>query len=186
MKDKVFYWLKRLGAPVVTTGLGIILVLRPDTASALIAQILGWVLAAVGGGCVAAALLGHPLNKVSRLLWGGVLTMAGLWMLSNPLVLAKFIGRVLGIALLIQGGRDISLRYTGGRPELTTGFILAAITALVGLILLMLPLTTSRVLFMLIGLVLTFLGIGEIYDRLKGRPGIDHGDDPNIIDVEKL
>lgn len=186
MKDKIVYWVRRLGVPALMTVLGAVLLFRPDTASALIARILGWVLVLVGGGCAAAALLGHPVSKTTRLIWAAILVMAGLWMLGNPLVLAEFIGRVLGIALLIQGGRDISLRYTGGRPEWTPGLLLAAATALIGLILVLLPLTTSRLLFTVVGAVLIGLGVGEIYDRLKGRPGIGSGDDPTIIDVEKL
>lgn len=186
MKDKFFYWLKRLGVPVLMVVLGAILVIRPDSASALIARIFGWILVMVGGGCAAVALIGHPLNKTSRLVWAAILAMAGLWMLGNPLVLARFFGRVLGIALMIQGARDIQLRYSGGKPDWTPGLILAAATALIGLILVLLPLTTSRLLFTVVGIMLMGLGLGEVYDRLKGRPGISSGDDPNIIDVEKL
>lgn len=185
MKDTVFYWLKRLGVPVLTVVLGLILVISPDSAAILIAKILGWVLVLVGAGCVAVALLGHPVHQTSRLIWGAILAMAGLWMLGNPLVLAGFIGRVLGIALLVQGIRDIRLRCIGGRPALTPGLILAAATAVIGLILLVLPLTTSRLLFTVLGIVLIGLGVGEIYDRLKGRPRLENKD-PNIIDVEKL
>lgn len=185
MKDKIFYWVRRLGVPVLMTVLGVILVFSPDTASVLIARLLGWVLVLVGAGCAAAALLGHPIHKTSRLLWGAILGMAGLWMLGNPLMLAKFVGRVLGLSLMIQGGRDISLRYSGGRPEWTPGLILAAATTLLGLILVILPLTTSRLVFMIVGVVLILLGAGEIYDRVKGTPMLGSGD-PDIIDVEKL
>lgn len=186
-KNEMLYWLKRLGAPVLTVALGVILVFSPDTASVLVARVLGWVLVLAGAGCAAAALLGHPASKTSRLVWCAVLAMAGLWMLGNPLVLAKFIGRVIGIALMIQGGRDIHLntRNNGGRLEWTPGLILAAATAFLGLVLVVLPLTTSRLVFIIVGVMLIFLGAGEIYDRLKGRKGLNAGDD-DIIDVEKL
>lgn len=188
MKDKIFYWLRRLGVPVLTVALGVILVFSPDTASVLIAKILGWVLVLVGAGCAAVGLLGHPVSRTSRFIWAAVLALAGLWMLGNPLVLAKMIGRVLGIALMIQGARDISLniRYNGGKPEFNRATVLAIATAVIGAVLVVLPLTTSRLVFVIVGVVLIFLGVGEIYDRLKGRPGIGSGDDPDIIDVEKL
>ncbi len=188
MKDNIFYWLKRLGVPVLTVALGVILVVSPDTASVLIARLLGWVLVLVGGGIAAVALLGHPVNKTSRFLWAAILAMAGLWMLGNPLVLAKFIGRVLGLALMLHGARDINLnlRYSSGKMEFDRTNLLAIATVIIGAVLVVLPLTTSRLVFIVVGVILIFLGAGEIYDRLKGRPGIGSGNDPDIIDVEKL
>lgn len=186
-KEHILYWLKKLLAPALTVVLGLILVCNPDSATWLIARFLGWVLALGAAGIAAWAMLGLPMKRTSRLFGAAAVLLVGLWMLGNPLVLAKFVGRVLGLTLMIQGARDIhlSIRYNRGVVKLAPGLILAGATAAVGLILLLLPLTTSRIVFTVLGAILIGLGAGEIYDRIKGRPGLDAGD-PDIIDVEKL
>ena len=43
--------------PVLLAVLGVVLVLRPDSASALIAKVLGWLLVLLGGGTLLSAFL---------------------------------------------------------------------------------------------------------------------------------
>jgi DNA-binding protein len=45
------------------------------------------------------------------------------------------------------------------------------------------PLSASRLVFTLAGLVLMVLGVMEIIIRARGRQYLDAGDDPNIIDA---
>ncbi len=54
---------------------------------------------------------------------------------------------------------------------------------MVGLILLLLPMTTSRLVFSLCGLVVLGLGIVMLLERLRLRRLLDEGDDPDIIDA---
>lgn len=187
-KNEMLYWLKRLAAPVLTAVLGLILVCNPDSAASLIVRILGWVLVLAGAGWGVGAMLIHPQNRTVRLVAAAVLAVVGLWLLANPMVFTKFIGRMLGLLLMIQGGRDIHLNldHNGGKMEFTRGMLLAIATAVIGLVLLLLPLTTSRLLFTVIGAVMMGLGISELLERIKGRPGLPDGSDPDIIDVEKL
>ena len=56
------------------------------------------------------------------------------------------------------------------------------IAAILGAVLFFLPLSASRLLFSVVGLVLIAVAIGEIYDRLKIRRLLDSGDS-NIIDA---
>lgn len=187
-QNDILYWLKRLAAPALTAVLGVILICNPDSASSLIVRILGWVLVLAGTACGISAMMLHPQNRTVRFVAAGVLAVVGLWLLADPMVFTKFVGRVLGLFLMVQGGRDISLNLAsnGGKLEFTRGMILAIATAVIGLVLLLLPLTTSRLLFTVIGAVMIGLGVSELLDRLKGRPQLEAGGDPDIIDVEKL
>ena len=100
---------------------------------------------------------------------GGTLT-------ANPLVLAAWIGRIVGIIMAVRGIRDLLLHSSYGYSR-----ILALITAAVGAVLVVLPMTTSRLVFSLCGLVVLFIGIGMLVDRLKQRKRLSGGDS-NIID----
>jgi len=56
-KQDLFSWISLLATPVALMALGLILLLRPDSVSALLATVLGWAILLTGGGFVAAALL---------------------------------------------------------------------------------------------------------------------------------
>ena len=103
--------------------------------------------------------------------------VVGVWLLKNPLLLAAGIGRLVGILLLIRGIQDL-LSSNYGR-----GKVLSLITALLGLVLILLPMTTSRVVFSLCGLVVLVVGITMLIDRLRLRRLMGGDDDPNIIDA---
>ena len=166
------------GGPVLMAVLGLILLLNPDSASALIAKIAGWVLLiACGVSAVTSFLDGI---RGGRLFFAVAGALVGLWLLGNPLVLASALGRFAGVLLLYRGGRDLweYRRYAGAGKKPIVGII----AAVLGAVLFFLPLSASRLLFSLVGLVLIAVAVAEIYDRLKFRRLLDDGD-PNIIDA---
>ena len=166
----------RLASPVAVTLLGLLLTVNPDSASVLIARILGWMLTLVAIGFGVAALLDreHALRKgiiaVAFACVGGILS-------ANPLLLAAWIGRVIGALIAIRGIRDLMISGSYGYSK-----TLALITTAVGALLVVLPMTTSRLVFSLCGLVVLFIGIGMLVDRIRNRKYLDKGDD-NIIDA---
>lgn len=164
------------GGPVLMAVLGLVLLFNPDSASALIAKIAGWVLLiACGISAVASFLDGI---RGGRLFFSVAGALVGMWLLGNPLVLASALGRFAGILLLYRGGRDLweYRQYAGKAP------IVGIVAAVLGAVLFFLPLSASRLLFSLVGLVLIAVAVAEIYDRLKIRRLLDSGD-PNIIDA---
>ena len=86
-------------------------------------------------------------------------------------MLAAFIGRFIGLLIAARGIRDLSMGYSR---------ILALITTAVGAVLVVLPMTTSRLVFSACGLVVLLIGIGMLMDRLKHNKYLDDGD---IIDA---
>jgi len=177
-----------LAAPLLLVLLGLVLLLSPDTASALVGRFLAWgsLLAAVCTG--AGALRGSAENRNNRLLWTAVFFFAGVHMLRKPLTIAKFLGRVLGITLMILGGRATadSIRYQGGKPVFSRSLVLGALTLIAGAVLAVLPMASSRILFKILGGALICFGAAKGRDALRGRKRLGDSDDPNIIDVEKL
>lgn len=175
---KNYFWnmLYQLASPAAVTLLGALLLVNPDSASIFIARILGWGLTVIGIGFGIGALLDrkHRIRKaVAAVLFacaGGVLSV-------QPLLLAAWIGRLIGLLIAIRGLRDLMLYRSYGYSR-----ILALITAAVGALLVVLPLTTSRLVFSLCGLVVLVIGIGMLVDRLKHRKRLDRGED-DIIDA---
>ena len=166
------------GGPVLMGILGVILLFNPDSASALIAKIAGWVLLIACG--ISAVSFFLDSVRSGKLLVSIAGALAGLWLLGNPMVLASALGRFAGVLLLYRGLRDLweyrQYRGTGKVP------IVGILAAIIGVVLFFLPLSASRLLFSLVGLVLIAVAIAEIYDRLKIRRLLDDGD-PNIIDA---
>lgn len=177
MKNNRFLgMLYRLASPIAVTLLGLLLLINPDSASVLIARILGWGLTIIGIGFGIAAILDreHAVRKgITAVLFactGGVLS-------ANPLLLAAWIGRIIGLLIAVRGIRDLLLHSSYGYSR-----VLAMITTAVGVLLVVLPMTTSRLVFSACGLVVLFIGIGMLVDRLKHRNYLPKGDD-NIIDA---
>ena len=177
MKNNHFWdMLYQLASPAAVILLGALLVVSPDSASTLVARVLGWVLTVIGIGFGIAAVIdrSHGIRKgITAVLFactGGVLS-------ANPLLLAAWIGRLIGLLIAGRGIRDLFLHGSYGYSR-----ILALITVAVGAVLVVLPMTTSRLVFSLCGLVVLFIGIGMLADRLKHRRYLPEGDD-NIIDA---
>lgn len=164
-------------APVALILLGLVLVVNPDSASALIASVLGWFLAFLGI-CFGIAAVVSPAGRPGKVFAAIVLAVAGGWLARNPLALAAWIGRFIGILLLVSSISDFgNIRRFGLRP----GFSL--VTAILGLVLIVLPMTASRLLFSLCGLAVLVVGVVMLTTRLKNRRQLEEPDDPNIIDA---
>ena len=168
-KRKFLDTVNRFGMPVTTIILGLILLLVPDSASVIIAYGIGGILNLAGIVFVIGALLDRSFSKG---FWALACLAIGGTLMGNPLLLARNLGRFLGVLLAIEGG---SCLRRGSRMFGTV--ILIAAVALV-----LSPMALSRLVFSLCGLVMLFIGIGMLVDRLKQQKRLSGGDD-NIIDA---
>lgn len=173
-KDEIISLIRLFLAPVVVILLGLVLLVNPDTASVLISKVLGIMLAILAVGCGIGALVsahGRPAKVVCAVL----LAVSGGLLSRNPLWLASFAGRIIGILLLIDGLQDIFVARSRG-----VRFLMPVVVALLGGILVLMPMTASRLVFSLCGLVVTAVGVMMLLDRLR-KPRLKGGD--NIIDA---
>lgn len=159
----------RFGMPVTMILLGFILLLVPDSASVLIAYLVGGILTVGGIVFAIGALLDRSVTKG---FWALVCLGMGSMLAGNPLLLARNLGRFLGILLAVEGGDCLR---KGNRV-----FGIVILVAAVALILS--PMALSRLVFSACGLVVLFIGIGMLLDRLKNQKRLTKGDD-NIIDA---
>ena len=179
-KENISSLVSRFLMPVLLMVLGLVLLFNPDTASALIARLLGLTLVAVGI-ILGVSAISSPGGQAGKGIASVLFVVVGGWLAGNPLMLAAWIGRLVGILLVIGGLQDISqCRRRGVR------FVMPLVTAIVGAELILLPMTTSRVVFSLCGLVVLVIGGAMFLDRLRGSKrleGQEEPEDPNIIDA---
>ncbi len=151
---------------------GLVLLFCPDAATALVAVIIGWVALAIGILLLIAAAVTH--EDLGTFLKAGISIAAGLWLINNPMSLAVAFGKLLGIGFLVSG-------FSGCRKSNSkAGRTIYLVVGLLGLVLLMAPLTATRAVYTVLGLILVVVGIVMLLNRLnKGR--LDSGD--GIIDV---
>ena len=174
-KDKLFPYVRLLWAPVALIVLGAVLLFNPDSASALISKVLGGLLTLIGIAFGIGAIA-EEKGRMRSVITCLVLVVAGGWLTRNPLALAAWFGRIVGVLLLINGFQDMhNLRSMGRR------FALPGLVTLVGVVLILLPMTTTRLVFALCGIVVLVLGIIMLLDRLHSKRL--NGGDSNIVDA---
>ena len=173
-KNSVSAFLSRFATPVLLIVLGLILIFCPDTASALISKVVGWGIL-MAGIVVAVAMVVDRNWSMSRILTILVLAGLGRWLMDHPLAWAAWGGRIIGLLLLRRGIRDVT------QSVFTQGKVLSAVTAVLGLVLILLPMTASRMVFSLCGAVILAVGGGMLAERVWEKKNRD--DDPNIIDA---
>ena len=88
--------------PVTLVILGVILIVKPDSAAALVGKIVAWILILGGTGMGLAALSGDIARRLRRLVPAAAALIAGIWLMSDPLIIAKGLGRFLGILLQLR------------------------------------------------------------------------------------
>ena len=175
-KDKYLQMARLLLTPLVMILLGLLLLLRPDSASALVGRVIGWILVVIGGGLVLDSILVRDA-MAGRILFAAVTLAVGVWLVRNPLRLAAMVGRIAGLLILIRAAQDIV-----NASRWNCGMRYAIVSALIGAVLIVLPMTTSRLVMVLLGLVVIVLGGLMAWDRLKLGKLLSDGDD-GIIDV---
>lgn len=170
---------RMLAAPAVTVLIGLILLFSPDTASALVGRLLGWVFLLLA---LADAVSLRSADK-KRLVRAVIVGLIGLWVLTNPLSVTKTLGRILGLTFFIWGIHRIR---GNDRCAVDLRTLTAGAVTILGAVLFLLPLSVTRTVLNIAGIVIIAIGIADGFDRIKGRKLLNEGSDPNIIDVEKL
>ena len=176
-KEKVLYLMERLSLPVLLGLLGLVLLFSPDTASALVGKVAGVGLFVIGAVYLVEGLTTR-VDMPRKLLISLVCLAGGSWLTAHPLTLAAWIGRLTGLFLLLRGlGSLVEAKKLG--QKLTWSLVIA----LAGVLLLLSPMVTSRLMLKTFGLVLTIVGGVLIVIRLNQQKRLEGGRDPNIIDV---
>lgn len=183
---KISEFFHTAGGSVLQILLGVILLTNPDFGSTVIATIIGWGLLILGGLALVYGILNWHGVSALWLVVSVLVAAVGIYVLRRPLMLAKLLGILLGAYLICQGVSTLrsalELRHAGYGYSANTA--LAVLLLVFGAILVFLPLTTSRVLMILAGLVMLVCGIINLVVRLRANKKL-HNSSPDIVDADQ-
>lgn len=176
-KERIGQLLDLVGIPVLVTVLGLILLFNPDSAAALVAKIIGWILV-IGGAGKAISMAGKSSGARG---WAGaaICIILGVVLLKRPLWMAESCGRILGILLVARGFHDLR------KSNFQKAKVLAVVTMVAGAVLILTPLSLTRTLMRLAGMVVAVIGAINIVEKLQEMKLLEAGGDPNIIDADE-
>lgn len=171
--NRIFSALRSYTLPVLLVLMGLVLIILPDSASILISGIIAWVLAMAGLCYLVFSFASR--RRTRNVITGMFCLILGVFLVKNPLFLARNLGRVLGVLLAVEGIDNLSKGAAGKTMGLLTllgaGLLLTA------------PMAASRMVFTLCGVLLAALGAGQILMQLRRKSHSEEDDDPNIIDA---
>ena len=171
--QKLETYIRTFGVHVLTVLAGLLLLLNPTGATAMVTRVLGWVLVGTGSAKLVLPVANHRPVSASEWVWNGICILAGLVLLARPLILADLMGRVLGVMILVGGVQNLRDGVDGKD----------ILSILAGVILLMMPRTLTTTVLVLVGVVLMIIGIVNIISRARNIKRLETHDDPNIIDA---
>ena len=171
-------FVKPLLMPAIWMGFGIILIVKPDSAAAVVGKLFAWLLVLGGTGMGLAALHGDFSGRLRRLIPAAVALMLGIWLMTNPLVIARSLGRLLGILLTLEAGG----RIVGALRKKQCIPVMSVITLGAGVVLILVPMTTSRIVIVICGIAVLCIGAAELAERLLRQKRLRNGEKPRIID----
>ena len=175
-KQDILSYVRLFLAPVLVMVLGLILIVNPDSATALITKLIGSVIILIGVASGISAIF-EKKSRTAKAIVAVVMAVVGGWLVNNPLALAAWISRFIGVLLVINGLQDIAELRRFGKT-----FLMPLIVTAVGAVLILMPMTTSRLVFTLCGVVVLIIGAAMLLDRVKSKPRLKSGGD--IIDAE--
>lgn len=173
--------LNTFAMPVTLIVLGAVALFDPDAVSVFFARIVAWLLLITGICCGVCVLLGNPQKRIPRFICALTGTALGVILLKHPLILIEGIENFLGLLLLLEGIHDLRTARKRGRVLP----VLPIISAVIGGLLIFVPMTASRIIFNICGIVVVCIGIASLIDRLRGIYPPGEPRDPNIIDADE-
>ncbi len=160
---------------IVTTAVGVAIVMNPQTTADTIIRIVGGILA--GAGIL--SFLGYLLDKkkgissYGDILVGAIVLAIGIALLISPGILAEFINIIFAIVLCMHGFVDIVEGFRSRKledPKWTQAILIGFVCVIIAAILFFVPFKQIYILMMIIGISLIVDGLTSIF--IAGRIGI--------------
>lgn len=178
---------------IVLCALGIVLVIWPGTSIRVVCMVIGAVIAIFGGVNVINALKTRQAGLLSGFFAsiGLILLILGIWLLIIPETIVSLFPIFIGIMLLIHGVIDFSETIELKNLGYERWFIplaMSILLILLAIVILINPFGTVETIVRVIGIVLIYDGLKDIYLNImlritRGRMG-KAIQDMQIIDVE--
>lgn len=180
-------YMELLGAPLLLAVLGLIMAISPDFASGLVGKLIGWLAIAAGALMLLTMLISSGPVGTGGAIRAVLLALLGLTIVRHPQLIAKFLGLIL--AFVLSGAGLKQMRFARAKREAGFGsaaeLLFSLLILAAGVVLFFVPLTASRVIFRVCGLVLLAVGTLRVLLRLRSTRFIEQGSDKRIIDADE-
>lgn len=178
--QKILKMLRLFFLPALLIGLGVVLVVNPDSAIVLVTKLLAWVCVIVGAVGALTLVMKKQQSGLSGWFWPAIILVAvGVYFLANPLMLAHFISRIIGLVMIIGGIGDLrESHYRAGKG-------LAIVMIVAGAVFLLMPSTLTHAILGLVGVVMAVIGIVQLLEKLREVKQLEPGEKPEIIDADE-
>lgn len=174
--------------------LGLVLLVWPALSASLLCLALGLVLVLCGLGNIIVFLRNRDgsLYAALHLITGVILAAVGIWLMARPTLVTVIIPRIVGVLICFHGFGDIGDAMTlrkNGSPRWTAALLLAAITLVLGVILVICPFQAFTTVVRLLGAFLLYDGISDLWITGQVGKAIRHAEknanaEQNAVDVE--
>lgn len=151
---------------VLTTIMGLALIINPDFATVTICLIVGWVLLVSGVVAVVSYFLGHRgMFGTGEVVLGVIELALGLFIVVSPGSVVQFLGILFAAILIVHGINDLRQaqavkRYGDERWMISMG--LGLLSILLGILILWNPFSSASFLMIVIGAALVYDGISDL------------------------
>lgn len=166
--------------PVLLIVVGLILMIKPDSAIILVTKLLAWACVIIGAAVAISIATDKSRSGLSGWFWPALCLVAvGVYFLAKPLTLANVIARVIGVVMIIGGVDDLR----GSRYGISRGVAILMLVA--GVVFVILPSTLIHTVLGVCGLILLIIGVVELLGKLREMKRLESGSTPNIIDADE-
>ncbi len=183
--QKTVLWGSMIGSALLIAA-GVLLVCNPDFGSAAVAMVVGWVLVAFGALGLFVSIVSWPAFGIPETALCALALGFGIYILCNPLSLASIAGVALGVWLAVQGlsavRESVYLKKQYGVSD--AELIFGALMIVLGVILVIFPLTTSRVVMVIVGIALAICGGANLVFRARSAKYL-HKASGRVIDADE-
>lgn len=183
MKEKI----KDLRLNITVSGIlsiiiGVLLLIYPAQSLSTIGKAIGAIIILAGLFVIISQLIENGFDAMSMVV-GGVLAVIGIWIFMAPGAIVSIIPIAIGVLLVVHGLQDLGLALEATRvhaPRPWLSFIIAIVNILLGIVCIADAFNMVTLATRLIGLMLMYDGITDIFTVHKVRKAT------KIVDVEVL
>lgn len=179
-------YLRNQGSAIAAIALGVLLILNPDFGTATVGLVVGIVFAGLGVLMLVLSFMSWPVLGVWEIAIGVLGLLSGGVLIKEPTLLGKLLGYVIAIALLMRGFQGLheaqKLAKLGYNQKWNR--ILALVMIVLGIILFVVPLTSSRIVMRLVGVAVVVLGVLNMGSEARYAKRI-RASEKDIIDAEE-
>ena len=150
---------------VLTAIIGVLLLIYPTESIATIGKLIAVFVILTGIVMLISQFFEFGMNIMGMIV-GGVVAVIGIWMFASPTAIMTIIPIAIGVMICVHGIQDLTMAIEGAKAKASRPwipFLFAAINILLGLVCIAHAFGLVSVAFRIIGIMLIWDGVSDIF-----------------------